>query len=270
MIARILFCLSLLVAAVPASAKVDWTDIWYDPAESGWGVNLVQSDTFMFATFFIYGTNGLPTWYTAQMRWDQSRLAFTGPLYTTTGTGFQFQWQPGNFSATQVGTATFTPTQGGISVSYRGTLVYSIPANGITVTKSIQRQTLTAIDLSGILTGGQYGEYYDCAASADNQTYTDAFDLDVTQTGTSINMVFTYTSGLSCTLAGTLEQYGSLHRVNNASYRCSDGLNTTATVYDLKSGSLGVEGRIFAPAVALGCKEAAKFASVYATGQAAQ
>lgn len=269
MIARILFCLSLLLAALPASAKVDWTDLWYDPAESGWGVNLVQSDTFMFATFFIYGQNGLPTWYTAQMRWDQPRLAFTGPLYTTTGTGFQFPWQPGNFSATQVGTATFTPTQGGISVSYRGTLSYSFSATGLTVTKTIQRQTLTSIDLTGIFTGGQYGEWYDCAVSADNETYTDGFDLEVTQVGARLTLAFTYSSALSCTIAGTLEQHGSLHRMNNASYRCSDGLNTTVTVYDLKAGSLGIEGRYYAP-TSYGCKEAAKFASVYATGPAAQ
>ena len=42
MIARLALCLSLLLTALPASAKLDWPDIWYDPAEAGWGVNLVQ------------------------------------------------------------------------------------------------------------------------------------------------------------------------------------------------------------------------------------
>lgn len=272
MIARIVFCLFLLLGSLPASAKVDWTDLWWNPSESGWGVNLVQSDSFMFATFFIYGANGQPTWYTAQMTWNQSQLAFAGPLYATTGTGFAFPWVPGNFTATPVGTAQFRPTQGGISVSYRGTLTYTISATGVTVSKSIERQSLTPIDLaqSGLFTGGQYGEYYDCTSPADNNTYTDAFDLDVVQTGRNIRMEFTYSSGFSCTLTGTLEQYGSLHRVNGASYRCTDGLNTTATVYDLKSGSLGIEGRIYAPTVAVGCKEAAKFSAVYSTGPGAQ
>jgi hypothetical protein len=85
MIARILLCLSLLLSTVPACAKVDWTDLWRDPSESGWGVNLVQSDAFMFATFFIYGPSGQPTWYTAEMTWDQPQLALVGPLYTFTG-----------------------------------------------------------------------------------------------------------------------------------------------------------------------------------------
>ena len=272
MIVRILLCLSLLLFAIPAGAKVDWTDLWWNPSESGWGVNLVQSDAFMFATFFVYGPSGQPTWYTAQMTWDQPQLAFVGPLYTTTGTGVTFPWVPGNFSARSVGNATFRPTQGGISVSYRGTLTYKFDDTGLTFTKSIERQTLTSIDLagSGIFTGGQYGEYYDCTASTDNNTYTDAFDLEVTQTGRNLHMEFTYSSGFSCTLSGALEQYGSLHRINGAAYRCSDGLNTTATVYDLKSGSLGIEGRLYAPTFAAGCREAAKFAAVYATGQAAQ
>jgi hypothetical protein len=270
MIARILLSLFLLLSTVPACAKVDWTDLWWDPSESGWGVNLVQSDAFMFATFFVYGPSGQPTWYTAEMTWNQAQLAFAGPLYTFTGTGLTFPWVPGNRSVRNVGSATFRPTQGGISVSYRGTLTYTFADTGLTFTKSIERQTLTSIDLAGVFTGGQYGEYYDCAAAADNNTYTDAFDLDVTQTGRDLRIQFTYAGGLSCTLSGALEQYGSLHRINGAAYRCSDGLDTTATVYDLKSGSLGIEGRLYAPTVGAGCREAAKFSAVYATGQAAE
>jgi hypothetical protein len=270
MIARILLCLSLLLSALPATAKLDWTDIWYDPAESGWGVNMVQSDTFMFATFFIYGANGLPTWFTAQMNWVPSRLAYVGPLYTTTGTGYQFPWQPGNSSATQVGIASFTPTQGGFSVAYRGTLAYSFSANGLTITKSIQRQTLTAFDLDGSFTGGQYGEYYDCTVPGDNYSYTDPFDLEVVRLGNNLSLTFTYSSGFSCTLSGAVAQNGMLHRIDSASYRCSDGLSTTATVYELKSTGVGIEGRYFAPSVPPGCKEIAKFASVYSTGFAGE
>ncbi len=268
-IVRILFTVFLLLAALPASAKVDWTDVWYDPAEPGWGINLVQSDTFMYGTFYIFDAAGKPTWYAAQMTWDQARLEFVGPLYLPAGTGYQFPWRQGDVSVTQVGTASFKPTQGGISVSYKGTLRYTFTDTGFTVTKPVERITLTRIDLGGSFTGGQYGEYYDCPSSADNYTYTDPFDLEVTHDGSSLRMDFTYRSG-TCTLAGTLEQHGSLYRINGASYRCSNGLNTTATVYDLKSGSLGIEGRLYASSVGAGCKEAAKFAGVYATGQAAQ
>ena len=56
-----------------------------------------------FATFFIYGQNGSPTWYTAQLTWDGSK--FTGGLYATGGTWFAAPWQPGNWSVAQAGTA---------------------------------------------------------------------------------------------------------------------------------------------------------------------
>ncbi len=42
MFKRILLCLFLLAAAFRAQAT-DFTDIWYIPAESGWGANVVES-----------------------------------------------------------------------------------------------------------------------------------------------------------------------------------------------------------------------------------
>ncbi len=51
----------------PAAAYIDWTDIWWATPEVGWGVNFVQSDQFIFATFFVHGPNLQPDWYTGQM-----------------------------------------------------------------------------------------------------------------------------------------------------------------------------------------------------------
>ena len=49
--------LVLLLASAPVRAT-DYTDIWYVPTESGWGANVVQSDLFLFVTFFVYGPDG--------------------------------------------------------------------------------------------------------------------------------------------------------------------------------------------------------------------
>jgi hypothetical protein len=46
---------ALLTFASHTARAVDYTDLWWVPAESGWGVNLVQSDTVLFVTFIIYG-----------------------------------------------------------------------------------------------------------------------------------------------------------------------------------------------------------------------
>ena len=149
MLKRLLLALLFATSAIGAAAA-DNTDIWYNPTEPGWGVNLVQSDNFIFATFFIYGQNGSPTWYTAQLTWDGARM-YTGGLYATTGTSFATPWQTGNLSVVQAGTASFEPSSLG---AHRGTLAYTV--NDVaTVTKSIERQTLTTIVLGGSYTGGQ-------------------------------------------------------------------------------------------------------------------
>jgi len=55
----------LLLASAALAHAAQYTDVYYDTAEPGWGVFLVQSDTFQFLAFFIYGPDGKPTWYTA-------------------------------------------------------------------------------------------------------------------------------------------------------------------------------------------------------------
>ena len=51
-----------LAAVSFAAHATDYTDIWWNPAESGWGVNIVRSNTFIFATFFGYGPGNVPAW----------------------------------------------------------------------------------------------------------------------------------------------------------------------------------------------------------------
>ena len=208
MLKRILLAIMLATCALGAIAA-DNTDIWYDPTEPGWGVNLVQSDNFIFATFFIYGQNGSPTWYTGQLTWD-GVSAYTGGLFATTGTWFAAPWQAGNLSVVQAGTASFAPSS---LATHRGTLSYTV--NGVaTVTKSIERQTLTAIVLGGSYTGGQSGTYSACANAADNRAYTDRYDLEVTQlAGGNATFEFTYSASLTCTLSGMLEQHGLQYRI---------------------------------------------------------
>jgi len=258
------FVAALFLAALsvrPAlAATYDYTDSWYTPVESGWGVNFTQSDNFLFATFFIYGADKKPTWYTGEMRWDGSSQ-FTGGLYLTQGTYFGAPWNPADHPpATLVGTASFTPSTAN---NYQGTLTYTVtPA--APVTKAIERLTLTPILLAANYVGGQSGSYSGCSASSSNGPYQDFFTLQVTQSGTSVSMAFSFPNNnpaLTCTLAGTLIQSGLLHRIDDATYRCSDGLNTNASMYDLRATPLGIEGQLFAPSVGGGCREDARFSA---------
>jgi hypothetical protein len=248
-------CLALLFAATLPAQAADYTDIWYTPPENGWGVNFVQSDNFIFATFFIYGPDSKPTWYTGQMNAD-GLGHYTGGLYATTGTYFgTVPFNPAQTAINQVGTLTFTP-----SAADAGMLTYNVGA--VTVTKNIQRLTLTGIALGGNYTGGQSGAYSACTSAGDNFLYKDNFDASVMQTDTGATFTFNYTSGINCTLSGNLVQSGQLYSIPSATYVCDTGLSTTASMSEIKKTSQGIEGVLSAPSVGLGCREDATFSAV--------
>ncbi len=230
-------------------APTDYTDIWFNPSEQstaggGWGINVVQSDAFLFLTFFIYGPDNKPTWYVAGLTRDANGN-FNGPLYATTGHLFRRALESRRRrGSAQVGTASFQPTS-----AYTANLSYAF-TGGPTVVKAIQRQALTSIALGGSYSGTQAGSYSNCTQQ--HFAYTDRFGLGVAQmTGSTLTFTFNYSdSGMSCTLSGTFQQRGQLYRIPAASYTCSDGLSTTATVSEIKATNFGIEGSFSAPDVA--------------------
>lgn len=252
-------CLALLFAGITLPAQAaDYTDIWYTSPENGWGVNFVQSDNFIFATFFIYGPDGKPTWYTGQMTAD-GLGHYTGGLYLTTGTFFgTVPFDPAQTVITQVGTLTFTP-----SAADMGVLTYNVGT--VVVTKNIQRLTLTGITLAGAYVGGQTGVYANCSDSSANGSYYDTYTLNVSQSAAGVaTFTFTYDlAGATCTMAGTLVQSGQLYRIPNASYQCSGGItiNSNAAMSEIKATAQGIEGR-FSGTPGGGCQESAQFSAV--------
>ena len=117
-------------AAVSTSAD-NYTALWYNGAEPGWGLDLSHQGNTIFAALFTYATDGQPMWLYGSGLTQQSDGSFTGPLVRNTGPAFYAQpWTATNF--TQVGTMTLRFT----SVS-DGTLQYTF--NGTAVTKSIVR-----------------------------------------------------------------------------------------------------------------------------------
>ena len=248
--------LALLGVPLPAAA-IDYTDIWYLLSEFGWGVNLIQAEDVIFATFFIYGPDNQPTWYVAIIYRDANGN-FSGSLYSTVGPYFGGPWNPAIYAPTLAGTASFTP-----SSAYQGTLTY-ILTGGPTVTKAIERQTLKSIVIGGSYVGGQSGTYTSCSDNSLNGSYIDKYGLSVSQvTGGTTTLTFTYDSGATCTMSGSLEQHGQLYRIPGATYQCTGTLtfNTTATMEEIKATAQGIEGR-FTAGLGGGCQENAWFSAV--------
>lgn len=246
--------LALLALPLPVAA-LDYTDIWFLLSESGWGINLIQNEDVIFATFFIYGPNNQPTWYYATMYRD-SNGNFSGNLYSTVGSYYGAPWDPSLIASKLVGTASFFPSN-----PYQGTLTY-IVSGGPTVTKTIQRQTLKTIALGGNYTGGQVGNYTGNNCSIAGK-YQDPFNVTVTQLSDgTVTFAFTYfNSGIDCNLSGTLVQQGQLYSISNAAYVCSGGatVNTTATMDAIKATAQGIEGTFSAPSIGNGCGETGRF-----------
>jgi hypothetical protein len=120
-----------------ATTGDNYTDLWWNANESGWGVNLNHQGSTLFATLFTYDLDGTAMWLVMSNGTRQSDGSWSGPLYRTTGTPFNAQTfapiGPANY--TTVGTMRFLFANGGQS----GTLVYTV--NGNTVSKAITRNT---------------------------------------------------------------------------------------------------------------------------------
>jgi hypothetical protein len=251
--------IALLLVSFNARAT-DYTDVYYDAAESGWGVFLVQSNITQFLAFFIYDQNGKPTWYVAIIA-DDGTGNYTGTLFSTTGTYFANPWQ-GDLSA-MAGTVSFKPSD-----AYHATLSYTV--NGVgTVTKSVVRQTLTAYAMSGNYSGAGAGSINNCPNPGQNEpVYRSRFDATVTQTGDqSATLVFTFVdpahSGLVCTLSGALTHLGRLYQLNGQSSCNISGTPAgpvqAVTIDAFHQIGHGIEGHITAID---GCTVSVHFAAV--------
>ena len=249
-----------VLAMKPAAAATDYTDIWWNAAESGWGVNFIQSDQFIFATYFIYNAQKQPYWVTAQL--IKQGNVFTGPVYATTGTFYGATWVPADMTATQVGTATFTP-----ATSSTGSLVYSI--NGVTVTKSITRQTLTPIALAGSYYGALVATLSNCPNPAQNGTVNTNATINVSQVqGVSLTFVFDIVYGsltLQSTLTGAAAQEGLEFHMPAAQLTAVGAPNpVVAHASEIKRTTFGIEGRWDAQTAA-GCTQTSTFSGVAIT-----
>ena len=121
-------------AATPVAASAyNVQGLWWNAAESGWGVNLDQQGDILFATWYTYDTQGRGLWLVMSNGDRVADNAYSGKLYTTTGPAYDApSYNAANVRYAEVGTAYFS-----FSDADSGTIVATI--NGATVTKSISR-----------------------------------------------------------------------------------------------------------------------------------
>ena len=115
----------------------NFQDLWFNPSEPGWGINLAHQGDTLFATLFTYGTDGRVLWLVMSSGAREAGAAkYSGTLYRTSGPVFNATpWSPA--TPTAVGTMTLTFKNGNAA-----TLSYTV--NGVTVTKGIERQVFAS------------------------------------------------------------------------------------------------------------------------------
>jgi YVTN family beta-propeller protein len=109
--------------------------IWFNPSESGWGVNFSQRGSNIFALWFTYDSAGNPKWY-AGPNCAMSGNSCSGTLYQVTGpTFFGTDFDPSKRNVTAVGS---------LAVNFSGndTATFTYNVGSITRTVAIQREAI--------------------------------------------------------------------------------------------------------------------------------
>ena len=130
---------SIIDVRVVAQGPLDYTDMWWAGAsENGWGISVTQHGPIQFNVIFAYDELGKSLWYVMPGgSFNAAGNVFTGSLYLPTSSSFSAYDKNRFVIGAPVGMATITYT--GQSAA---TLAYTI--NGISATKSIQRQVFSA------------------------------------------------------------------------------------------------------------------------------
>lgn len=99
---------------------VNYTDLWWNAAESGWGLAITQQYDVMFLAWFVYEHTGRPVWYVvSNCAVNAARDGCSGPLYITDG-------PPG-----PPVTSTFDPSKVNVTGIGSVSLLFSDANNGV-------------------------------------------------------------------------------------------------------------------------------------------
>ena len=118
-----------------APPDFDVTDLWWNPVEDGWGMNLTQHPSGqVFAVWYTYAADSGPLWLVMSGgQWTTSRT-FTGKLYRTSGPAYtQLPFNPNAVKTNEVGTITFNFTD-----ASNGSFTWVV--DGVQGTKAFTRQ----------------------------------------------------------------------------------------------------------------------------------
>jgi hypothetical protein len=246
---RRIFAVLILIFALPARA-IEYTDLWWNPAESGWGLTTTHQGNVVFLTIFVFGPDGKAVWFSSPAALSQNDASanpvYAGTLFQNTGGYFGFQFSPPvTVTATAVGTTLFTVTS-----ATTATLSYTV--NGAAVNKSLVRQAFRFNDdIVGNFTGGLVAESYSCPfpINGNGNGFERTTRMAITGSAAEIHI----SADPGCATRGSYFQDGRIGRVEG-DYTCSNGDFGTGSYFEIESDRTGITARYILTSIS-GCVE---------------
>jgi hypothetical protein len=119
------------VFASSKPAAINYSGLWWNASESGWGMALTQQSEMAFSTIYTYDDNGKPKWYVAS-NCPMTGSGCQGALYSVAGgSPLTVKWN-GIVLATEVGSLNLT-----FADANTGTMTFLL--NGTSRSKAITR-----------------------------------------------------------------------------------------------------------------------------------
>lgn len=247
---RLIMAFALFCATTFHAHAGTYTGIWWNQAESGWGITFTQQFDTLFAAMYVYNSAGQPTWFTATLRPTNPNAptTYTGDMFTATGPFYGTAFFPSQVVGRRVGAMTFTA-----QTSLSGTLSYT--ADGVTVTKPITPFTFT-----GVPGGGTYAVTF--LRDGGNNCNIPAFGVVPAQLvvgATSLQLVSS-TGASICSATGNFAQAGAQYAfASTSSPSCFAGGRLTVVdlriegVAGLTNSNLFLSGMLIFQDAALTC-----------------
>jgi hypothetical protein len=219
--------------ALATTSSTDYSDQWFNPAESGWGASVLQQQHVIFVDLFVYGDDDKPTWFVAAGYAPVGVDIFVGDLYSTTGPSFSLPtFDPTKVVGQKVGTLTFAAHS-----STSATLSYNVGA--ASVTKEITRQTWATNQISGTYIGGLPGRLSNCGLMSGRKV--ESGTIQVAQTDTQLT-IMSDTNVRTCSFTGDYMQFGRMAK-STGTFHCDElGIGALDGTYTLDEIEASVSG----------------------------
>lgn len=119
-------------------ASLNYSDIWWNPDESGWGITIADHQSQLFIVWYTYRLDGSPTWFVIPGgTLSADKRFFKGDIYQTTGPPYNIVFDPNQVRITKVGSASFDFAPPSLAA---GKALFSYTVGNVSQTKQIERQ----------------------------------------------------------------------------------------------------------------------------------